>query len=94
MEWREKLSLVSLCLVLIAWGLEFFEHWSVLVAHLTPSNWMMIALFHSAVLLSLIGVYARAPKGTPARWQALQVAVVVIITWAADFSLMGKIGGH
>jgi hypothetical protein len=95
MEWKEKLGLVSLSLALIVWGLCVLGEWSFLVSRLTPIRWVAITGFHFAALLLLIGMYVRAPKGTPARRQSLQVAVVVILTWSADFVyLIGKVGGH
>lgn len=94
MDWREKLVWGGLFLVLISWGLELFAVWSVLTAHLTWSNWMMIVLIHPAVLLTLIGAYFNTPKGTTARVQVLTAAVFVIISWSQNFALMGKIGGR
>jgi hypothetical protein len=47
---REKLMLAGLFLVLISWGLQILDDWPVLVAHLTPTNWIVIALVHPAVV--------------------------------------------
>jgi hypothetical protein len=94
MDWREKWTSAAFFLVLIAWGVEISQVWPVLVAHLTPNNWIMIALIHLAVLLALIAAYGKAPKGTPARSDVLLITVFVIISWAMNLSLMGKIGGH
>jgi hypothetical protein len=76
MKRTEKLSLASLCLVLISWGWEISDNWSLLVAHLTSSNWIILVLVHVGVLLMLVGAYAGVPKGTPARLQ-----VVVATVW-------------
>jgi len=91
---REKWILVSLFLVLIAWGLQILDDWPVLVAHLTTTNWIVIALVHPAVLSALISVYANTPKGTPARLDVLAATVSVIMSWSMNYSLMEKIAGH
>jgi hypothetical protein len=91
---REKLMLAGLCGVLISWGLQILDDWPVLVARLTTTNWIVIALDHPAVLGALIGLYANTPKGTPARSQVLAVTALVIMSWSINYSLMGKIGGH
>ena len=94
MRSREKWSVAALCLVLIAWGLQLFHVWPVLVAHLSPSNWIMIALIQPAALLALIGVYARVPKDTAVRWEVVLATVLVIMSWSMNLSLVGKIGGR
>ncbi len=94
MKWTEKLSLASLCLVLISWGWEISDNWSPLVAHLTSSNWIILVLVYVGVLLVLVGAYAKAPKGTPARLQVVVATVLVIISWSAHLSLIGKVGCH
>ena len=94
MKWTEKLSLASICLVLISWGWEISDNWSLLVAHITSSNWMILVLVHVGVLLMLVGTYAKAPKGTPVRLQIVLATVLVIISWSADSSLIGKVGCH
>ncbi len=90
MKKQEKWILGSLCLVLISWGVEIFDKWPVLVAHLTPISWIMIAMIHVAALLGLIGVYRNVPEGTPLRWQVLLTAVIVIISWSMYLSLLGR----
>jgi len=94
MNWREKGSWAALCLVLIGFGLAVIGVWPVLVAHLTTSNWIMLAIIYPAVLFSLSGLYARVPKDTPARSEVLLAAVVMITNWSINLFLMGKIGGH
>jgi hypothetical protein len=94
MKWTEKLSLASLFLVLISWGWEISDNWSLLVAHITSSNWIILVLVHVGVFLVLVGAYAKAPKGTPARLQIVLATVLVIISWSADLSLIGKVGCH
>jgi hypothetical protein len=94
MKKQEKWVMGSLCLVLISWGVEIFDKWSVLVAHLTPTNWLMIAIIHVAILLGLIGVYGNVPEGAPARWQVLLTAVIVIISWSMYLSLLGRFVSH
>jgi hypothetical protein len=92
MDWREKLIWVGLGLVLISWGLVIVDVWSVLMAHLTKNNWIMLALVYPAVLLALISVYHNTPKGTRLRGQVLFATTAVIISWAEVFALIGKIG--
>ena len=94
MEWREKLMLAVFPLALVACALEIYAVWSVLVAHLTANNWFALVLIHLAVLGSLINFYVRTVKGTPRRQEAISTAAFVVLSWAYDFSLMGKIGGH
>ena len=94
MDWKEKLMLTAVCMVLIPWGLEIVSVWPVLVAHLTPTNWIVIALVHPPVLWFLIGLYAKTPEGTPARLHFLGATGLVIMSWTMNYSLMGKIGGH
>jgi hypothetical protein len=94
MKWTEKLSLVSLCLVLISWGWEISDNWPLLVAHITRSTWIILVLVPVGVFLMLAGAYAKAPKGTPARLQIVLATVLVIISWSADLSLIGKVGCH
>jgi hypothetical protein len=91
---REKLMLAGLFLALIAWGLQILDDWPVLVAHLTTTNWIVIALVHPPVLWFLIDLYAKTPKGTPARLHFLGATGLVIMSWSMNYSLMGKIGGH
>ena len=94
MKWTEKLSLASICLVLISWGWEISDNWSLLVAHIKSSNWIILVIVHVGVFLMLVGAYAKAPKGTPARLQVVLATVLVIICWAAHLSLIGKVGCH
>jgi hypothetical protein len=94
MNWTEKGSLASICLVLISWGWEISDNWSLLVAHITSSSWIVLVIVHVGVLLMLVGAYAKAPEGTPARLTVVQATVLVIISWSADLSLIGKVGGH
>jgi len=93
-ELREKVGLAALCLVIVSWGLEIFDTWPLLVAHLTRGNWIALALMHAATLLLLIGVYAQAVKGTRTRREALLATIFAIISWSMDFSLIGKIGRY
>jgi hypothetical protein len=90
-EWREKLIWVGLGLVLISWGWVIVDVWSVLTAHLTRNNWIMLALVYPAVLVGLIGTYHNSPKGTRLREQVLFATTAVIISWAEVFALIGKI---
>lgn len=62
MSWREKLIWVVLGLVLISWGLVIFDVRSVLMAHLTKYNWLMIAFIYPGAFLALIAAYRSAPK--------------------------------
>ena len=64
---ERKVELTALRLVLIALGTEAVDAWPVLAERLTTRNWITIALMYPAILLLLIGLYARAPKGTPGR---------------------------
>jgi hypothetical protein len=75
-------------------GLEIYNVRPILAAHLTRNNWIMLALIHSAVLLSLMGVYANTPKGTRLGGQTLLATVLVLISWSMNLSLIGKIGGR
>lgn len=93
MEWKEKVGLVALFLALLSWGIEIFDNWPLLVAHLNPANWIMIVLIHLVVVFSLISVYAKAPKGTPLRWEILLATAFVIISWSMNLYLTGKIAG-
>lgn len=92
MNWREKLIWVVLVLVLIAWGLVIFDVRSVLMAHLTKYNWLMIAFIYPGAFLALIAAYRSAPQGTRVRGQVPIAIVSVIISWAVAFALMGRIG--
>jgi hypothetical protein len=83
----------ALCLALLAWGVEIFDKWSLLVAQLTPVTWITLGLMHPAVLLSLIAVYVETSKGRPARLKVLMATAFVIMCWSMDLSLIGKIGG-
>lgn len=94
MKWTEKLCLASLCLVLISWGWEISNNWSLLVAHLTSSNWIVLVLVSIGVPLVLVGAYSKTPKGSPARLQVVVATVLVIISWSAYLSLIGKVGCH
>jgi len=91
----EKLGWALLCLALLSWGVEIFDKWRLLVAHLTPASWITLALMHPVVLLWLIIVYTGTPKGTPARLKVLPAAAFVIISWSMDLSLIsGKVGAN
>jgi hypothetical protein len=57
----EKLGWALLCLALLSWGVEIFDKWRLLVAHLTPASWITLALMHPVVLLWLIIVYTGTP---------------------------------
>ena len=92
MEWLEKLMWAGLVLVLISWGLVIIDAWSLLVAHLTKINWMMIAFTYLAALSALISVYRNTLKGTTIRGHVLVAAMAVIDSWAEAFYLMQKIG--
>lgn len=94
MKWTEKLSMASLCLILISWGWEISDNWSLLVAHITSTNWIILVLVHVGVFLMLVCAYAKAPKGTSARLQIVLAIVLVIISWSAGLSLIGKVGCH
>ena len=93
MEWKEKVGLVALFLALLSWGIEIFDNWPLLVAHLNPTNWIMIVLIHPVVVFSLISVYAKASKGTALRWEILLAAAFAIISWSMNLYLTGKIAG-
>jgi Gram-negative bacterial TonB protein C-terminal len=90
MKWREKLGVAFLSLSLIPWGLEIFDNWSLLVAHLNLRDWIMIVLAHLTALVALVSLFAEAPKGPPARLTAL--FPIVVLSWAVDLSLIGKFG--
>ena len=51
------------------WGVEIFDKWSLLVAHLTPANWIALALMHPTVLpfadYAPAGQYLLAAGATP-----------------------------
>jgi len=51
MNWREKVMWGAVGLVLVSWGLEIFDVWSLLIAHLTRSNWITCVLIYPAALL-------------------------------------------
>ena len=92
MDWREKVMWGAVGLVLVSWGLEIFDVWSLLIAHLTRSNWITCVLIYPAVLLGLIGASTNASKGTMPRVQMLLVTAIVIMSWSWTFSLIGKVG--
>jgi Gram-negative bacterial TonB protein C-terminal len=89
-KWREKLLLAFLSLSLIPWGLEIFDKWSLLVAHLNLIDWILIPLIHLVALIALISLFVVAPKGTPARLRALFSIIFVLMSWSMELSLIGK----
>jgi Gram-negative bacterial TonB protein C-terminal len=91
-KWREKLVLAFLSLSLIPWGLEIFDKWSLLVAHLNLIDWILIPLIHLVALIALISLLVEAPKGTPARLRALFPIIFVLMSWSMDLSRIGKFG--
>jgi len=73
MNWREKVMWGAVGLVLVSWGLEIFDVWSLLIAHLTRSNWITCVLIYPAALLGLMAASTNAPKGTRPRVQVLSL---------------------
>jgi hypothetical protein len=94
MKWQEKLSLASLCLVLIGWGSGISDSWPVLVAHLATSNWITLVLVHVGVLLMSMTAYAKAPKGTTARVLVVLATASMVASWSMYLSLIAKISSH
>lgn len=92
MNWREKVMWGAVRLVLVSWGLEIFDVWSLLIAHLTRSNWITCVLIYPAALLGLMAASTNAPKGTRPRVQVLLATAIVIMSWSWTFSLIGKVG--
>ena len=60
MDWREKVMWGAVGLVLVSWGLEIFDVWSLLIADLTRSNWITCVLI--CRLLGLIGASTNASQ--------------------------------
>ena len=92
MDWREKMLWGGVGLVVISWGIEIFDVWQVLLTHLSPGNWITVALIYPGTLVSMIGAYKSAPQGANLRGQILLATVFVLISWSAAFSLIGKVG--
>ena len=92
MDWREKLLWGGVGLVVISWGLEIFNVWPILLAHLSRSNWITVALIYPAALVSIMAAYKSAPQRANVRGQILLATVLVLISWSATFSLIGKVG--
>jgi hypothetical protein len=92
MGWREKLLWGGVGLVVISWGLEIFNVWPLLLARLSWSNWLTVALIYPAALVSMVGAYKSAPQRANLRGQILLATVFVLISWSATFSLIGKVG--
>ena len=92
MDRQERAGWVMVCLAFMSWGAEIYSKWPVLATQLTIYHWIPLAGFPLVVLGSLWILLINARRNAQSRGPILFVTSFVILSWAFDFSLMGKIG--
>jgi len=92
---RDKLALGALVLFILSVCFEFADAWPLLAARLRALDWIILAVVHSVASIALYGLYSKAARGeSPRKWEVLLAASWVLMTWAADLSLVARIGGR
>ncbi|MBV9267676.1 MAG: hypothetical protein JO061_16020 [Acidobacteriaceae bacterium] len=95
MNLKDKLSTLMFYLFALSFCAALIAVWPVLVSRLNVLNWIVLALAHSAMLMSIWTLYRKAARQEVAqRFEVALTAGLALMVSASDLSILSKIAGH